>query len=57
MAEEAAQAFEDLRGEVSLIRRAVERLTAERAEPSDAPDYSETLGVHASFDPAFLDRP
>ncbi|TPG52211.1 DUF6118 family protein [Sphingomonas glacialis] len=45
MADEAAQAFEDLRGEVSLIRRAAERLTAQRAEPSDAPDYSETLGV------------
>lgn len=45
MADEAAQAFEDLRGEVSLIRRAVERLAAERAEPADMPDYAETLGV------------
>ena len=43
--DEAARAFEDLRAELSLLRRAVERLTAERAEPSDTPDYSETLGV------------
>ena len=43
--DEAAQAFESLRAEVSLMRRAVERLAAERAEGSHAPDYSETLGV------------
>jgi len=43
--DEAARAFEDLRGEVSLLRRAVERLAAERAEPSDTPDYAETLGI------------
>ena len=43
--DEAARAFEDLRAELSLLRRAVERLTAERAEPSDTPDYSETLGI------------
>ena len=42
---EAAQAFENLRAEVSLMRRAVERLAAERAEVPDVPDYSETLGV------------
>ena len=41
----AARAFEDLRAELSLLRRAVERLTAERTELPDAPDYSETLGV------------
>ena len=29
---EAAQAFEELRAEVTLMRRAVERLTAERME-------------------------
>ena len=45
--DEAARAFEDLRAEVSLLRRAVERLAAERAEPSDTPDYAETLGVMA----------
>ena len=27
------------------MRRAVERLAAERAEPSDTPDYAETLGI------------
>ncbi|MDY7526288.1 DUF6118 family protein [Sphingomonas sp. 10B4] len=43
--DEAARAFESLRAEVSLMRRAVERLAAERAESSHAPDYSETLGV------------
>ncbi|KQN83019.1 hypothetical protein ASE90_09730 [Sphingomonas sp. Leaf67] len=46
--DEAARAFEDLRGEVTLLRRAVERLTAERAGNGDAPDYSETLGVIAN---------
>lgn len=46
--DEAARAFEDLRGEVSLLRRAVERLAAERAGGGDAPDYSETLGVIAA---------
>lgn len=36
----AAEAFEGLRGEVALLRRAVERLAAERA---DTLDYTETL--------------
>lgn len=43
--DQAAEAFENLRAEVSLMRRAVERLAAERAEVPDVPDYSETLGV------------
>lgn len=43
--DEAARAFESLRAEVSLMRRAVERLAAERAEDGQVPDYSETLGV------------
>lgn len=43
--DEAARAFESLRAEVSVMRRAVERLAAERAEDGQAPDYSETLGV------------
>ncbi|MBP2279163.1 DUF6118 family protein [Sphingomonas sp. PL20] len=43
--DQAAQAFESLRAEVSLMRRAVERLAAERAEDRHVPDYSETLGV------------
>lgn len=43
--DEAARAFDDLRAEVSLMRRATERLAAERAEGSHAADYSETLGV------------
>lgn len=34
------QAFEDLRGEVSLLRRAIEGLAAERR---DQPDYGPTL--------------
>ena len=42
---EAAQAFQELRAEVTLMRRAVERLTAERMEVPEPPDYSETLGV------------
>ncbi len=45
--EAAAQAFDDLRGEITLLRRAIERLTAERGGDGDAPDYSETLGVIA----------
>lgn len=44
----AARAFDDLRGEVTLLRRAVERLAAERAGDGHAPDYSETLGVIAA---------
>ncbi len=45
--DEAARAFEDLRGEVTLLRRAVERLLAQYSGEGDAPDYSETLGVIA----------
>lgn len=40
----AAEAFEELRAEVTLLRRAVERLAAERAETSQPKDYDETLG-------------
>ncbi len=40
----AAEAFEGVRGELALLRRAVERLSAERSEVPDIPDYSETLG-------------
>jgi hypothetical protein len=36
----AIRAFEELRGEVSLLRRAIEGLTAERR---DQPDYGPTL--------------
>ncbi|HUB84471.1 MAG TPA: DUF6118 family protein [Rhizomicrobium sp.] len=39
----AALAFEALRGEVALVRRAVAGLAAERAA-IEIPDYSETLG-------------
>jgi hypothetical protein len=46
--DEAAQAFEALRAEVTLMRRAVERLAAERTELPEPPDYSETLGVISS---------
>lgn len=46
--DEAARAFDELRGEVGLLRRAVERLAAERADDSHGPDYSETLGVIAA---------
>ena len=41
----AARAFDALRAEVSLMRRAIDRLAAERADDGHAPDYSETLGV------------
>lgn len=51
----AARAFEDLRAEVSSMRRAVERLAAERAD-SHAPDYSETLGVIANNITATAER-
>ena len=44
----AVRAFEGVRGELALLRRAVERLAAERADDSHAPDYSETLGVIAA---------
>ena len=43
--DQAAQAFDDLRAELVLVRRAVERLLAEHTGQSPAPDYSETLGV------------
>jgi hypothetical protein len=43
--DEASRAFETLRAEVSLMRRTIERLAAERAEGTHALDYSETLGV------------
>ncbi|MFS0851468.1 DUF6118 family protein [Novosphingobium panipatense] len=46
--DEATKAFEELRAEVTLMRRAVERLTAERMEVPEPPDYSETLGVIAN---------
>ena len=45
--DQAARAFDDLRAEVSVLRRAFERLAAERAEQPEAVDYSETLGVIA----------
>jgi hypothetical protein len=38
--EDAARAFNDLRAEISLLRRATERLTDERA---DLPDYAPSL--------------
>lgn len=40
----AVEAFEQISGEMALMRRAVERLAAERAEVPQIPDYSETLG-------------
>ena len=40
----AAEAFEAMRGELALLRRAVEGLAAERGG-QDMPDYSETLGA------------
>jgi hypothetical protein len=41
----AAEAFEALRGELALVRRAVERLAAERGEQPEPVDYTETLGA------------
>ena len=49
----SAQAFEELRGEVSLTRRAVEGLTAARER---LPDYSETLGAMSEALSAALTR-
>ncbi|PZU56367.1 MAG: hypothetical protein DI547_16810 [Sphingobium sp.] len=40
----ATEAFEEVRAEVTLLRRAIERLAAERAEVSAPKDYDETLG-------------
>ena len=40
---DAAEAFEAMRGELALLRRAVEGLAAERGG-HDMPDYTETLG-------------
>ena len=40
---DAAEAFDAMRGELALLRRAVEGLAAERGA-IDVPDYSETLG-------------
>ena len=40
---DAAEAFDAMRGELALLRRAVEGLAAERGG-QDVPDYSETLG-------------
>ena len=40
---DAAEAFEAMRGELALLRRAVEGLAAERGG-IDMPDYTETLG-------------
>src|SRR3546814_17215118 len=40
--DDPAQAFAELRSEVSLLRRAIEGLTAER---QNAPDYAPTLKV------------
>lgn len=40
----ATEAFEAMRGELALLRRAVERLATERADAPEQPDYSETLG-------------
>ena len=45
--DEAAAAFEDLRQEVALMRRAVAGLSAERAS-IEVPDYSQTLGKMAA---------
>lgn len=40
---DAAEAFEAMRGELALLRRAVEGLAAERSA-IEVPDYTETLG-------------
>lgn len=40
----AAQAFEEVRAELTLVRRTVERMDAKLETASEQPDYSETLG-------------
>ena len=45
--DEAAAAFEDLRQEIALMRRAVTGLSAEHAS-IEIPDYSQTLGRMAA---------
>src|SRR5271156_3117291 len=46
-ADEAAVAFEELRQEIALMRRAVAGLSAEHAS-IEVPDYSQTLGKMAA---------
>lgn len=48
----AVQAFEDLRGEISLLRRAIEGLAAERR---DQPDYGTTLEALAATNDGIRD--
>src|ERR1700722_8918668 len=45
--DEAAAAFEELRQEIALMRRAVTCLSAEQAS-IEVPDYSQTLGKMAA---------
>jgi hypothetical protein len=52
---DAAQAFEDLRSEVSVLRRAVEALPGEW-EANQPPDYTPTLGSIAKGLKAVADR-
>jgi hypothetical protein len=52
---DAAQAFEDLRSEVSVLRRAVEALPGEW-EANQPPDYTPTLGSIAKGLKAVTDR-
>ena len=45
--DDPVEAFERLRAEVAMMRRAVEGLAAERAQAAPAPNYDETLGQFA----------
>ena len=52
----AAEAFEAMRGELALLRRAMEGLAAERAQAPEPIDYSETLGRIAKASAATATR-
>lgn len=52
----ATQAFEDVRGELALLRRAIEGIAAARDDRPEPPDYGETLGQITKLANATLQR-
>ncbi|MGR6331386.1 DUF6118 family protein [Sphingomonas sp. XXL09] len=52
----AAEAFEGVRGELALLRRAIEGIAAAREDRPEPPDYGETLGQITKLANATLQR-
>ena len=52
----AAEAFEGVRGELALLRRAIEGIAAARDDRPEPPDYGETLGQITKLANATLQR-